>query len=244
MEIRVEQLSVGYAGKPVQRAVDFTVRAGEIFAIMGGSGCGKSTVLKAMIGLLRPLSGRILYGETVFAPATTQAQAPLQERIGVLYQQGALWSSMTIGENIALPLKFHTRLKERAIRALIEYKLALVGLSGVADKLPAELSGGMRKRAALARALALDPEVLFLDEPQAGLDPVSSARLDALILQLRDSLGTTVVMVTHELASLFAVVDRAIYLDKVTGQPSGMGDPRAMRDTPPNAEIGAFLNRQ
>jgi phospholipid/cholesterol/gamma-HCH transport system ATP-binding protein len=211
---------------------------------MGMSGCGKSTLLKAMVGLLEVKIGEVSYEGKPFIGASENEQMQLLKRFGVLYQQGALWSSMTIGENIALPLQFHTSLKKREIDSIIKYKLSLVGLGGYENYYPSQISGGMRKRAALARAMALDPEVLFFDEPQAGLDPITSSRLDALIGQIRDSLGTTVVMVTHELASLFAIVDRAIFLDAEEKRPTAIGDPRKMRDEPPNQAVGEFLRRE
>lgn len=242
--ISVCDLTMAYGDFLVQADLNFNVRKGEIFILMGGSGCGKSTLLKHMIGLLEPAKGSITYGDTPFAPGTDKDRALVRRRIGVLYQQGALWSSMTLGENIALPLEVHTRLKTREINDIVRYKLALVGLSGFEDFYPAEISGGMRKRAALARAMALDPEILFFDEPSAGLDPVTSRRLDETILQIRDSLGTTVVMVTHELDSLLDLGDRAVFLDAREKTITAEGKPTDLKEHPPNDAVRAFLCRE
>lgn len=210
--IRVKGLTMRYGDYTVMESLDFNVRRGEVKVIMGGSGCGKSTLLKHLIGLEHAAAGRIMYGDEVFDPGAESGDA-IRRRFGVLFQGGALWSSMSVAENVALPLEEYTDLGASEIRDIVEFKLSLVGLGGFGHRYPSELSGGMRKRAGLARAIALDPEILFFDEPSAGLDPLSSRRLDELILELRDALGATVVVVTHELASIFAIADRALFLD-------------------------------
>ena len=237
--IRIEDLTIGYGGHPVQSGIDADIDAGEIFAIVGDSGSGKSTLMKAMIGLLRPQSGRILLENR---PADLrQHGTPV---FGVLFQSGALWTSMTVLDNVMLPMALHGYSDPSARPALARFKLALVGLSGAEDRYPASLSGGMRKRAALARALALDPRVLFLDEPSAGLDPLSSRRLDELILSLRDGLGITIVLVTHELESLFSVADRMIFLDGETHRPVALGPPAELARTAQSAKVREFLARR
>ena len=204
---------MGYGSFILMRDLNFTVRRGDVFIIMGGSGCGKSTLLKILVGLKEPMRGQVLYGDKSFWDADAQERELIMRRFGILYQQGALWSSLTLAENIALPLQMYTPLGAGQIREIASLKLALVGLAGFEDFYPSEISGGMRKRAGLARAMALDPDILFFDEPSAGLDPVSARLLDDLILELRDSLGTTIVVVTHELASIFAIANDSIYLD-------------------------------
>lgn len=211
-KISVKGLSMAYGDFVVMQALDFQVKRGEVKVIMGGSGCGKSTLLKHMIGLERSASGEIFYDGELFQP-DEDSGASFCRRFGVLFQGGALWSSMTVAENVALPLESYTRLSIQEIRDVVAFKLSLVGLAGFGHRYPSELSGGMRKRAGLARAIALDPQILFFDEPSAGLDPLSSRRLDDLILELRDALGATVVVVTHELASIFAIADSALFLD-------------------------------
>jgi len=210
---------------------------------MGGSGCGKSTLLRHMIGLLEPAKGDIFFGDTNFTSSTEDEQEAMKQNFGVLYQGGALWSSMTLEENIALPLHHYTKLPEKEIRDVVGYKLALVGLAGFEDFLPGQISGGMRKRAALARAMALDPDFLFLDEPSAGLDPVTSQRLDELILQLRDTVGATIVVVSHELASIFTIADKAVYLDAKSRTLLDMGKPNDLLENSPHAEVRTFLSR-
>jgi phospholipid/cholesterol/gamma-HCH transport system ATP-binding protein len=242
-KIAVEGLEMAFGSFVLQRDLTFSIRAGEIFVIMGGSGCGKSTLLRHLLGLLEPAAGEIRFDGEPFTTASSEVREARLRRCGVLYQQGALWSSLTVGENIALPLEEYTQLRSRAIAEIVDYKLALVGLRGFADYYPSEISGGMRKRAALARAMALDPEVLFFDEPSAGLDPISSRQLDELILQLRDSLGATVVMVTHELSSIYGIADRAVFLDAQTRTMTGLGPPRELLRNPPNEAIHAFLTR-
>lgn len=236
-------MTMAYGSFVVQRDLNFTVQRGEILAIMGGSGCGKSTLLKHMIGLKEPAKGEVCYGGQSFTHGTPEERLALQRRFGVLYQQGALWSSLTVAENVALPLKEYTALGPREIDALVRYKLALVGLRGFEDYYPSGLSGGMRKRAGLARAMALDPEILFFDEPSAGLDPITSRRLDDTILQLRDSLGATVVIVTHELSSIFAICDRAIFLDAKERTLTAQGSPRELLANPPTPAVYEFLTR-
>lgn len=241
--ITVEGLTMAYGDFVVMRDLDFAVKRGEVLAIMGGSGCGKSTLLKHLIGLKAPAEGRILYGDTVFSHAGEAERERIIRRFGVTFQQGALWSSMTLEENVAFTLEQYTSLSQEEIARLVRSKLALVGLSGFEDYYPAEISGGMKKRAGLARAIALDPDILFFDEPSAGLDPISSRRLDNLITQLRDSLGATVVIVTHELDSIFTIVDEAIFLDTDVRTISARGSVREMMEDPPNENVRKFLNR-
>lgn len=241
--IQVSGLNMAYGDCIVQRDLDFSVRRGEIFIIMGGSGCGKSTLLRHVIGLIPPLSGNILFdGMNIWQVSSVERDRLLQ-RMGILYQSGALWSAMTLSENIALPLSAHTSLSQKEIAELVSLKLALVGLAGCENLYPSELSGGMQKRAALARAMALDPEILFFDEPSAGLDPVSARRLDDLILHLRDSLGTTVVIVTHELASIFGIGTDAIFLDGETKTLIARGHPHDMLKYCAHPTVQEFLTR-
>ena len=211
--ITVNHLDMGYGSFVLMRDLNFTVNRGDIFIIMGGSGCGKSTLLKILIGLKEPSRGKVFYGRASFWETDPDERERIMKRFGILYQQGALWSSMTLAENIALPLEQYTDLRPGQIRELVSLKLSLVGLAGFEEFYPSEISGGMRKRAALARAMALDPDILFFDEPSAGLDPISAKLLDDLILELRNSLGSTIVIVTHELASIFAIGNNSIYLD-------------------------------
>jgi phospholipid/cholesterol/gamma-HCH transport system ATP-binding protein len=226
--IEVSGLEMGYGSYILMRDINFKVMKGEVMVIMGGSGCGKSTLLKYMIGLKPVEKGDIFYNGRSFAKASEAEQEAVQRSFGVLYQQGALWSARTLAENVALPLEMYTDLKARELREVVSIKLALVGLKGFEEFYPSEISGGMRKRAGLARAMALDPALLFFDEPSAGLDPISSKRLDDLILRLRDSLGTTIVVVTHELASIFAIADTSIYLDVETKTMIANGDPKIL----------------
>jgi phospholipid/cholesterol/gamma-HCH transport system ATP-binding protein len=241
--LSVRGVTLAFGPKIIQHDLSFDVRRGSIFAIMGGSGCGKSTVLKAMIGLLRPAAGRILVENEDYWAADPARRTAIGRRFGVLFQSGALWSALTVGENVALPLRMFTRLPDAAINRMVRLKLALVGMEHALDQLPAELSGGMRKRAGLARALAMDPDVLFFDEPSAGLDPITSFRLDELILQLRDGLGATIVIVSHELASLFAIADDGVFLDAETKTAIAHGSPAALRDSSPNQQVEAFMRR-
>ena len=241
--IRVQGLKMAYGSFVVMRDLDFTVEAGKVTVVMGGSGCGKSTLLRHMIGLLEPAGGSIRFGDFDFTAADEAARDSMKQRFGVLYQGGALWSSMTLEENVALPLQTYTQLSAREIREIVEFKLSLVGLGGFSQFLPGTLSGGMRKRAALARAIALDPDYLFFDEPSAGLDPVTSRRLDELILQLRDTLGATIVVVSHELASIFAIADHAVYLDAETRTMTAQGTPADLLANPPHPGVREFLSR-
>jgi len=241
--IEVKNLTMAYGQSIIQTDLNFAIGRGEIFIVMGGSGCGKSTLLRHLVGLQEPLVGAVFYGESNFWEVGDEDRDHLRRRAGVLYQSGALWSSLTLAENVALPLREHTDLKEGEIAGLISYKLALVGLAGFEQFYPAEISGGMRKRAGLARAMALDPEVLFFDEPSAGLDPVSARRLDELIIELRDSLGTTVVVVSHDLASIFAIGDNSIFLDGATRKMIASGDPRVLRDHCDDLRVREFLTR-
>jgi phospholipid/cholesterol/gamma-HCH transport system ATP-binding protein len=241
--ILVQDLTMAYGSFVIQRDVHFSIQPGEIFIIMGGSGCGKSTLLRHLIGLLHPAKGEVLYDGDSFWDAMPEHREHMMRRFGVLYQSGALWSSMTLAENVALPLGEYTTLNPRQIRDVVSLKLALVGLAGFEDFYPSEISGGMRKRAGLARAMALDPDILFFDEPSAGLDPISSRRLDDLILELRDSLGATVVVVTHELASIFTIGDNSVFLDSETKTMLAVGNPKRLRDTSPEPKIRSFLKR-
>jgi phospholipid/cholesterol/gamma-HCH transport system ATP-binding protein len=241
---RVENLRMSFPGRLIQRDISFSVGRGEIFAIMGGSGCGKSTLLRHMIGLIEPGAGRIFYGDLDYQAATPEQQDAVRRRFGVLFQGGALFSAMTLFENVALPLQLYTPANAVEIRGLVRYKLGLVGLRGYEEFYPSEISGGMRKRAGLARALALDPELLFLDEPSAGLDPISSRRLDDLILQLRDGTGASFVVVSHELPSLFAIGDNGIFLDAESKRPIAHGSPRQMLEHSTHPTVQAFLRRE
>ena len=241
--LKVNNLTVAFGPRIIQRELSFSVRQGSIFAIMGGSGCGKSTVLKAMIGLLRPSSGSITVDGEDLWTLSEERRAEMSRRFGVLFQSGALWSSMTVAENVALPLQIFTRLSPDSIAVLVKLKLSFVGLSTAAGKMPAELSGGMRKRAALARALALDPEILFFDEPSAGLDPITSNRLDKLIQELSRGLGATVVIVSHELPSLFGICDDGVFLDAESRTAIAYGSPRFLRDSCADPTVRAFMKR-
>lgn len=238
----VEGLELAYGSYVVMRDLNFQIRRAEVFVIMGGSGCGKSTLLRHLTGLRPTVRGRIRYGEVDLAGAGPAEREAITRRFGVLFQNGALWSTMTLAENVALPLQQHTDLRPDEIEALVRLKLAWVGLKGFEEFYPSQLSGGMVKRAGLARALALDPEILFFDEPSAGLDPVSSRRLDELILQLRDNLGTTVVVVTHELASIFAIADTAIFLNARQRTMTGWGAPRRLLAEGEDPDLREFLS--
>ena len=241
--ITVTDLTMAYGDFLIQKDLNFTVNHGDVFIIMGGSGCGKSTLLKIMIGLKSPAKGDILYDGQSFWTAPVSEQELMKRKFGTLFQSGALWSSMTLAENVALPLHQYTDLSAAEIREVCSYKMSLVGLAGFEDFYPNEISGGMKKRAGLARAMAMDPEILFFDEPSAGLDPISAKLLDDLILELRESLGTTVVVVTHELASIFDIANNSVFLDPVTKTQLAIGDPKELRDHHPNFEVRNFLLR-
>jgi phospholipid/cholesterol/gamma-HCH transport system ATP-binding protein len=242
-QITVHGLTMSYGAVEVMHGLEFEVQDKDIFVIMGGSGCGKSTLLRHLVGLMEPAKGSILYGDKDFTATDPAERGPFVRRFGVMYQSGALWSSLTLGENIALPLEEAGNLPAKTVRDLVSYKLSLVGLSGYEDYYPSQISGGMKKRAGLARALALDPDILFLDEPGAGLDPLSSRRLDDLILRLRDSQDCTIVIVTHELASIFSIANTALFLDTATRTQGAVGNPADLRDHSDNPAVRLFLNR-
>jgi phospholipid/cholesterol/gamma-HCH transport system ATP-binding protein len=241
--IVIEDLTMAYGSFVVMRDLDFTINRGDIFIIMGGSGCGKSTLLRHMVGLKQPAKGKILYGDKSLWDQEPADRDLMMTRFGLLYQSGALWSSMTLEENVALPLEQYMDLSPGEIREVVSLKLSLVGLAGFDQYYPSEISGGMRKRAGLARAMALDPDILFFDEPSAGLDPLSARNLDELILELRDSLGATVVVVTHELASIFTIGNNSVFLDAEAKTMSAVGDPKMLRDESPDPKIRSFLTR-
>jgi phospholipid/cholesterol/gamma-HCH transport system ATP-binding protein len=241
--IEIKNLTMAYGSFVLMRDLEFTINHGDVFIIMGGSGCGKSTLLRHLIGLKEPAKGDILYNGKSFTHAEPDVRGEMIRTMGVMYQSGALWSSFTLAENVGLPLEQYTKLGRERIREIVSYKLSLVGLSGFEDFYPAEISGGMCKRAGIARAMALDPEVLFLDEPSAGLDPLSAQRLDEMILHLRDSLQTTIVVVTHELESIFSIANNSVFLDVTTRTQGATGNPREMRDSCPRDDIRLFLKR-
>ena len=217
---------MAYGDFVVQHGLDFVVNKGDIFVVMGGNGCGKTTLMRALVGLQRPATGSVLYSGEDFWTAGTEAQQRLKRRLGILFQGGALWSSLTLAENVALPIAEYTGLPQTRVDEIVAFKLALVGLAGFEDLYPAELSGGMKKRAGLARAMALDPDILVIDEPSSGLDPLTARRLDELIMELRDSLGTTIVVVTHELASILSIGNNSIYLDSESRTMIATGHPQ------------------
>jgi phospholipid/cholesterol/gamma-HCH transport system ATP-binding protein len=241
--IIARNVTMAYGSFVLMSNLNFVVNRGDIFIIMGGSGCGKSTLLRHLIGLKEPATGEIFYGDINFTQANQQVREGLLRRFGVLYQSGALWSSMTLAENIGLPLGEFTDLTPAQIREVAALKLALVGLKGFEDFYPSEISGGMQKRAGLARAMALDPDVLFFDEPSAGLDPISSRLLDDLILELRDNLGATIVVVTHELASIFTIANNSVFLDAESRTQIATGDPHDMLANSHDPRVRRFLTR-
>ena len=247
--IHVESVAQRFGSRTIFRDVSFTVNTGEVFVVLGGSGCGKSTLMKQMIGLLIPSAGHIeIFGHDISGANGEAALHEVQRKIGVMFQSGALFGSMTLLENVMLPLEMFTDLPADGREAVARVKLGLVGLSDAASLMPAEISGGMARRAGIARAMSLDPPLLFLDEPSAGLDPITSAGLDKLILDLRHDLGATFVVVTHELASILAIADRCIMLDRAAYPDAGgriaEGDPRALRDSSLNPMVRAFFRRE
>jgi phospholipid/cholesterol/gamma-HCH transport system ATP-binding protein len=241
--IRFESVTIGYGERIIQRDLNFAIGRGEIFAVMGPSGCGKTTLMRSAVGLLRPIAGRVFYGEESFWDAEPEQQKILMQSFGVMYQGGALWTSMTLVENISLPLTEFMGLGNEQAREIATLKLALVGLAGFEDYYPSEISGGMRKRAAIARAMALDPDTLFLDEPSSGLDPISSRLLDELVVHLRDSLGTTIVIVSHELYSILGICDNSVFLDTESATMLASGNPRLLRDQCDHRRVREFLTR-
>jgi phospholipid/cholesterol/gamma-HCH transport system ATP-binding protein len=241
--ITVKNLTMAYGSFVIMTDINFTVNHGDIFIIMGGSGSGKSTLLRHMLGLNEPAIGEILYGDFNFTRAEPDQREEMLRHFGVLYQSGALWSSMTLAENVGLPLEEFTDLTEREIHEVASLKLALVGLKGFEEYYPSQISGGMQKRAGLARAIALDPEILFFDEPSAGLDPISSRLLDDLILELRDNLGATIVVVTHELASIFTIGNNSIFLDAESRTAIAHGSPKDLLKNCKDSRVRAFLTR-
>jgi phospholipid/cholesterol/gamma-HCH transport system ATP-binding protein len=242
--LEVEGLTIGFGQTVIQKDVSFRVAAGSIFAIMGASGSGKSTLLRALIGLLRPMRGSILIAQEDYWAATEARRAQIDQGLGVLFQSGALWSSMTLAQNVALPMRMLSRLDEASIRRLCEVKLSLVGLAGAGGLMPAALSGGMVKRAGLARALSLDPGILMLDEPSSGLDPITAKRLDDLILELRDVFVMTIVLVSHDLPSLFAICDDGVFLDADSKTAIAHGAPTRLRDECDHPVVHAFMRRE
>jgi phospholipid/cholesterol/gamma-HCH transport system ATP-binding protein len=242
--IEVSHLEAGYDGQVILADVSFHVKRGEIFFIIGGSGCGKSTLLRHMVGLNTPTKGAVRFLGRPFSGADMASRRAQLKTFGMLFQGGALWSSLTLRENVSLPLEEHTRLKPKEIREVAALKLAQVGLSGFEDYYPSEISGGMKKRAGLARALALDPAIVFFDEPSAGLDPVTSRRLDDLVREVRDNFGTTIVIVSHELASIFSLADRVIMLDREKQGIIAEGAPLVLAETSDNPKVTEFLRRE
>ena len=241
--ITVKELTMAYGDFVVMHDLNFTVNRGDVFIIMGGSGCGKSTMMTILIGLKGPAKGQVFYGDVDFWASDPQTRDRIIRRAGVMYQSGALWSSMTLAENVALPLETYTELSPRQIQDVVKMKLALVGLAGFEEFYPSEISGGMQKRAGIARAMALDPEILFFDEPSAGLDPVSARRLDDLILQLQESLGTTMVVVTHELASIFTIGNNSVFLDASKRTMTATGNPKKLLAETKDPTLRHFLTR-
>ena len=241
--IEVRDLDLGYNDYNVMRNLSFSVNKGDIFIVMGENGCGKSTLLKSLIGLKPPIKGKVLYSGKSFWDEDEIAQHNIMRHFGVLYQGGALWSSLTVGQNVALPLQLYTKLSCQQIQEVVALKLSLVGLEGCEDYFPSGISGGMRKRASLARAIALDPDIIFFDEPSSGLDPINARKLDDLILELRDGLGATVVVITHELASIFAVGNNSVFLDTESKAIIATGDPKALLANSKDPRVIQFLTR-
>jgi len=244
-EIEVCDVAQRFGDRIIFRHVSFSVLAGEIFVILGGSGCGKSTLMRQLIGLLPPTEGHIaIRGHTITGPGGDAGRRAVLREIGVMFQSGALFGSMSLLENVMLPLEMYTDLPADGRETIARAKLGLVGLGDAAGLMPAEISGGMAKRAAIARAMALDPPLLFLDEPSAGLDPITSAGLDQLILDLRRDLGATFIVVTHELASILAIADRCIMLDRAAQGVIAEGDPRRLREESTNPIVRSFFRRE
>ncbi|MCG8686344.1 MAG: ATP-binding cassette domain-containing protein [Desulfobacterales bacterium] len=241
--IIVKNLTMAYGSFVVMRDLDFSINRGDVFIIMGGSGCGKSTLLRHLIGLITPAKGQIFYETIDFWAVPAHERDRIMKRTGILYQSGALWSSMTLAQNVALPFEQYTSLNPKQINELVSFKLSLVGLAGFEDFYPSEISGGMRKRAGLARAIALDPEFLFFDEPSAGLDPLSARRLDELILELSESLGATIAVVTHDLDSIFTIGNNSVFLDTEARTMTASGNPKQLRDDGKNETVRLFLRR-
>jgi len=241
--ITVTNLTMAYGSFVVMRDLNFTINRGDIFIIMGGSGCGKSTLMKIMVGLKSPATGEVFYGDVNFWDTEPEDRDRIMKRAGILYQSGALWSSMTLAENVALPLEQYTDLNPAQIREVVSLKLSLVGLAGFEEFYPAEISGGMRKRAGLARAMAVDPDILFFDEPSAGLDPVSAKLLDDLIIEIKETFGSTVVVVTHELASIFSIGNNSVFLDPETRTMIASGDPKSLLEKCEDPKVRKFLTR-
>lgn len=241
--ISVRDLSIGYGSNVVQKNLNFDIRRNDIFFVIGGSGCGKTTLLKSMIGLIEPNKGEVLYEGVNFYRADEEARLELLKSWGITFQTGALFSSMTLAENVALPLQLYTDLSEKQMAEAVAYKLALVGLAGFEDFYPSEISGGMHKRAGLARAIALDPQLLFFDEPSAGLDPISSLRLDQLIVQVCEALGSTVIIVSHELPSILSIGTNCVFLDAQSKTMLDYGDPKYLAEHSKQDKVLQFLNR-
>jgi phospholipid/cholesterol/gamma-HCH transport system ATP-binding protein len=241
--ITVRDLTLAYENYIVLKDVNFTIDRGDIFIIMGGNGCGKSTLLKFIIGLKQPVKGQVFYDTVNFWESDHHVRNQILKQVGILYQKNALWSSMTLAENVSLPLEEYTDLNPGQVSEIVSLKLSLVGLRGFEDLYPSELSGGMQKRAALARAMALDPDILFFDEPSAGLDPVNARLLDDLILELSDSLKTTVVVITHDLASIFAIGNKSIFLDQEAKTILAFGNPKRLLQESDDPKVIAFLTR-
>lgn len=242
--IKVKNLTIAYDENVIMRDINFEIKPQDIFMIMGGSGCGKSSLLKVLIGLKKPTKGQIFIQGTDFYKSSDVSQKKIMQNCGILYQNGALFSSMTVGENVALPLQQYSSYSAGTIDELVELKLAQVGLRGYKDFYPDELSGGMKKRAALARAMALDPEILYFDEPSSGLDPVSSRLLDELILEINANLGTTIVIISHDIDSILTIGNQAIYLDAATKTMAAQGNPKEWLKNPPTPAIADFFSRR
>jgi len=243
IHIAVRNLDMAYGAFVIQHDLNFDIRRGEVFAIIGGSGCGKSTLMRHLIGLKAPSRGRVIINGVDFWGSPQSVRDEIMRSAGVLFQGGALWSSMTLAENVGMVLEEYACLSPDEIREIVSLKLSLVGLEGFEEFYPSEISGGMRKRAGLARAMALDPDILYFDEPSGGLDPISSRRLDDLILELRKSFGTTIVIATHELASIFAVAEYSIFLDPDTKTMIASGNPKTLLEESTDPKVQAFLRR-